>query len=547
RVNKYLEAVDKAPTDPNAAGSRLFLIAYTAAKMYLPPYQFPTLCKVISEMGVDIGKRHHTREGFVRMTSFIANNMRQTLINYIRVNQSPFSLLADTTTDPDSKQVLLLFVRFPDRISLHPTTHFLEAIELKESETAQYLFDVIYSYFERSGLLNEYTWNLVAVATDGASVMSGSVGGLRGLLNRNVSQSRKDSMMSRGATRAELDAVPEEPVIWIHCMAHKIELALKDAFTGGGDQNLAQWRKFATMFLNKLRVFFTAPSRRRVLLAAHSTMSTEHFINLKRVITVRWASSEEVAIRSFLRMYKYVWVALQEIFLSGNFARKDRLKAAAFLHVIKSLKFYRYMVFQLIVLEGIARLSKDAQNEAYTIWRARRDVDELLNNLVTVAHSPHTNENTLPFIEAVSWRYASSIGEWRSASLASGRRWFWDGWQYSGEATERIRYRLGDEALALEFNMEAEVQRGREQQRERDLEEQRIAEITRMLRDERASLIQYLSNPTEAEDFDEDDSRRSIGDLQVAEEFKAAQFTNMDLEKRNKLVDDVAEALRSRL
>ncbi|VDK45397.1 unnamed protein product [Cylicostephanus goldi] len=133
----------------------------------------------------------HTRDGFVKMTDYISKTMKAKLIQYIKTNQAPFSLLIDSSTDPGSKQVLLVFIRFPDRYSLHPTTHFLEALEMTESETGRNIFEKIYEYFKREDLLHELTWNLVAVATDGAANMNAPGRGLRGILNANVSRSVK--------------------------------------------------------------------------------------------------------------------------------------------------------------------------------------------------------------------------------------------------------------------------------------------------------------------------------------------------------------------
>ncbi|VDM83865.1 unnamed protein product [Strongylus vulgaris] len=161
---------------------------------------------------------------------------------------------------------------------------------MAEAETGRYMFETIYAFFARENLLDEYAFNLVALATDGASAMNAE-GGLRGILNANVSAVRRASF---GTTAPEETPgiIPDAPVIWIHCMAHKIELASSDAFAEADDTSL-RWRKFATTFLNKLRVFFAAPSRRRVLLEVDSTLTNEHFINLKRIIALRWTSSEE--------------------------------------------------------------------------------------------------------------------------------------------------------------------------------------------------------------------------------------------------------------
>ncbi|CAJ0589666.1 unnamed protein product [Cylicocyclus nassatus] len=456
KVNSYLDDVDSAHTGSGTGASSLFMLAYAAAKIYLPPYQFPTLCETVSKLGLQIGNKHHTRDGFVQMTSYISKKMKDTLIDYLIKNQSPFSLLVDTSTDPDSKQILLLFVRFPDRTTLHPTTHFLEAVEMVKAETGKYIFETIYAYFSKAGLLNEFIWNLVAVATDGASAMSAE-GGLRGILNKNISQSRKDILASRGATQEKIDSVLPNPIIWIHCMAHKIELALADALAEA-DEEFLRWRKFATAYLNRLRSFFAAPSRKRVLLEVDKTLSNERFVNLKRIIAVRWTSSEENAIHSFLKMYKHVWLALETISKTAQIPSKERLKAGAFLHVIKSLKFYRYMVFQLQVLGEIGTLSREAQDEASTLWKAQTDLNTLLARLDKAAESPHLNTKTRPFLESILCKPVNEAGNFRQNALDSPdcRKWFWNGWQNEESAACQILYKIADDLHVFEFNIETQ-------------------------------------------------------------------------------------------
>ncbi|KAK6737626.1 hypothetical protein RB195_019999 [Necator americanus] len=415
RVNRYLDAVDRAPNDPNTAIGCLFFLAYTAAKMYLPPYQFPTLCQAVSKMGVAI----------------------------------------DTSTDPSGKQILLLSVPFPERKSLHPTADFLEALEITGAETGRNIFEAIYAHLVDVNLVNEYTWNLVAVATDGASNMIDERG-LEGLLNANVSQSRRDTLLERDATPNELNAVPTKPVIWIHCVAHKIELVLSDAFAHT-EEDFSAWRMFVTRYLNRLRVFFAAPRRQRVLSETGRTIAAG-FLKLKRVIQIRWTSSEHgaffiyrlsplkmstngcsisEAILSFLRMYKHVWVALEGISQArDSFDIHERRKAIAFLSVLMSLKFYRYL------------------SESTTIWKAQSDVDEVVSQLFEMAETPHKDKRTAGFLSSILCKRAIDFGEvWRmdDNTSPSCNRWFWVGWEYGGELAEHIHYKIRDEAHTLEF------------------------------------------------------------------------------------------------
>ncbi|KAL6735943.1 hypothetical protein Aduo_006342 [Ancylostoma duodenale] len=213
RVNDFLTAVDIRINDPIAATTRLFFLAYTATKMYLPPRQFPTLCDAAAALGMEIEKKkHRTRKAYVSMTTIIGSAMEEQLINYIKIKQPPFSLLLDSSTDHGGKKIMLAYVRFADRISLHPTTHFLEAFEMHEAETGGNIFLKLYSFFKEMRLIRELNWNLFAVATDGASNMIAD-GGLQGILNRNISRARIRDLTESQARTSRIAAVPDKPLI----------------------------------------------------------------------------------------------------------------------------------------------------------------------------------------------------------------------------------------------------------------------------------------------------------------------------------------------
>ncbi|VDM82627.1 unnamed protein product [Strongylus vulgaris] len=58
---------------------------------------------------------------------------------------------------------------------------------------------------------------------------------------------------------------------------------------------------------------------------------------------------------------------------------------------------------------------------------------------------------------------------------------------------------------------------------------------------ERLGLAKIISRQATAEDFDEEDSRRFIGDLQVIEDFQDSGIANMDMPKRDRLVRRVSD------
>ncbi|EYC35006.1 hypothetical protein Y032_1194g3744 [Ancylostoma ceylanicum] len=429
RVNDYLASVDTRINDPTAATARLFFLTYTAVKMYLPPFQFPTLCDAAAALGMEIGNKHRTRKAYVSMANMISSTMEERMVSHLKASQTPFSLLLDTTTDHSGKKILLAYVRFPCKVTLFPTTHFMKAFEMKEAETGENLFLKLYSFFHELNLVRELTWNLVAVATDGASNMVANRG-LQGYLNANVSSARVRDLTRAHASAASISAVSEKPIIWIHCMAHKIELALSDALMDYDDtgrrvqSQFHKWRSFTTKFLNQLRNFFgpMSSSRKRVLTGTLLVLEDQPFLQLKQVIDVRWASSERESISNFLRIYKQLWLALLQITqLESEFDHQTRLRAAGFLYVLKSLKFYRYVVYQMQLMDMIGKLSKAAQVTSSTTWEAAAQLEAMTQEMSNSAESPNQHEGTRPFIELVLCSEAIGSGSFKANAFSNDK------------------------------------------------------------------------------------------------------------------------------
>ncbi|EYC14781.1 hypothetical protein Y032_0039g151 [Ancylostoma ceylanicum] len=165
---------------------------------------------------------------------------------------------------------------------------------MEEAETGANIFGKLCRFSENVSLIREMTWNLVAVATDGASNMIAD-GGLQVISNLNASQGRLGDLTQSRATAARIDAVTDKPLIWLHCMTHKIELALSDASMENDEGRRQQshfykWRSFTTKYSNRLRNLFG--TSRRVLVEAGELLEDAPFLRLKKVIDIRWASSE---------------------------------------------------------------------------------------------------------------------------------------------------------------------------------------------------------------------------------------------------------------
>ncbi|CAJ0604373.1 unnamed protein product, partial [Cylicocyclus nassatus] len=169
------------------------------------------------------------------------------------------------------------------------------------------------------------------------------------------------------------------------------------------------------------------------------------------------------------------------------------------------------------------------------------DLNTLLARLDKAAESPHLNTKTRPFLESILCKPVNEAGNFRQNALDSPdcRKWFWNGWQNEESAACQILYKIADDLHVFEFNIESAGGSSAGDKSAND--------INKQLTLERNNLIRYIKDPSSLQNFNEETSRKSIAELQVAEDFGIAKFTNMDLNKRKVLVKSIATALRSRL
>ncbi|KAL6738024.1 hypothetical protein Aduo_011618 [Ancylostoma duodenale] len=83
RVNGYVSSVDTRINDPTAATARLFFLTYAAVKMYLPSFQFATLCDAAAALGMEIENKSRTREAYVSMANLISSTMEERMLEQV--------------------------------------------------------------------------------------------------------------------------------------------------------------------------------------------------------------------------------------------------------------------------------------------------------------------------------------------------------------------------------------------------------------------------------------------------------------------------------
>ena len=172
--------------------------------------KYPRICELEARHGVDIGVSYTTETAARSFIHYIAESRRQRLVETLQ-NAKFFSLLLDGSTDVGNVDNELLLVVWFDRDGVDEkvctkTTYF--KVCRPSTVTAEGLLEVLERALQMLGIpaiTVESCSKLVGLGTDGAST-NVAARGLKGLVEDKL-----------------------DWVFWMWCLAHRVELALKDA------------------------------------------------------------------------------------------------------------------------------------------------------------------------------------------------------------------------------------------------------------------------------------------------------------------------------
>ena len=186
--------------------TRKFEVAYMIAKEKLPFIKMKPFCMLEQHHGVNLGHGYINDHACATFVEYIAQDLQRILLKILS-SVKFFSIQSDGTTDAGTIEDELFTIQYfdpkSDDGSVHVRNKFLTVRQLKRGD-AQTLFECFKAAMEYIGI-TDWRNKLIGFGTDGASVNTGA-GGLRGFMENEVSW-----------------------VVFFWCLAHRLELALKDA------------------------------------------------------------------------------------------------------------------------------------------------------------------------------------------------------------------------------------------------------------------------------------------------------------------------------
>lgn len=285
--------------------SRMIRTVYVINKLSLPFSDHTALVMLQKLNGLNMGYHHYERTACTAMTIDISNAMHDTLIDSLIKSKMPISIIVDDTTDV--KNVHFKIVYFQTIEVVNPVIYFYKLIELK-SGTGLAGFEALQLSWQSEKRKEFYEYmqqNLIGFASDGAATNLGKYSG----------------------TAKYLKDWAKKPVFSIHCMSHRLELVIQQAFNKTDEQN-SKVSEYLDKTINKVYTFYSTQGYKRVThLKETCDRYNKKFYSLSKIIPIRWIASDYKAMKALNAMWDMIVDDLNEIAQDKLFTEKTRTKA----------------------------------------------------------------------------------------------------------------------------------------------------------------------------------------------------------------------------
>lgn len=318
-------------------------IAYYVAKRNLPTTEFAFLTSDLCQsINANVGNSQHDRSTGVKMINHVAKNSRIDLVHQIIEENQKFSVLIDESTSRANKSLLIIYIR----ATLGGTIQniFLDLVEV--GKTAEMILKTLINTLRKNGFSKEILQkNWIALGSDGATVLTGRKSGLGALLKKEYPN-----------------------VIQIHCINHRLELAVNDVVAR--NKELESLRKL----FDKIYAHFSRSSERVKKLEEICKKREKQFLKPQKILSTRWTPSTASALNVLWRNYEAFAEYFEDEFIDDE--DFDILQSDTFVYNLAVLKD---------AIEIISKLSLELQKRDININSAHQSTQSaisILTNLI---------------------------------------------------------------------------------------------------------------------------------------------------------------------
>ncbi|VDI55336.1 Hypothetical predicted protein [Mytilus galloprovincialis] len=309
-----------------------------------PVSDYMWLCQLDDMKGLNLGQTYRNQETAKVFINAIAEVEFQKVAALFNANKF-LCVIGDGSTDSSVTEQDMWYVRTCNSGKIE--TKFIGVASMVRANAEGITNGLKYLVSQNLKLQwNDFAKKLVAVSCDGASVMVGSRSGVATLLCKD-----------------------QPALITLHCMAHRLELTLKDA---AKKQQL--FNKAISVLAMGLYYFYRNSYLNRSMLkttyAALQQKEDQKLLIPCRAGGTRWIGHQLRAVTNLLRSYKFICNHLEQLCETSEQVSSDsKSKAKAFLKLLKSKDIVCLLMFLTDLLTPLRRLSLQLQDRTCSVGR----------------------------------------------------------------------------------------------------------------------------------------------------------------------------------
>ena len=337
---------------------KLFNSAYFISKENLAFAKFPELCKLQMKNGLDLGETylndHRCKEFIQAISSVMKNDLHHQVTSK---RPSFFSCMADQAVDFGVIEEEIVFIRTLENglaINKYATIQ-----GVKKSDANGVLASIV-NGFEDVGI-NSWEDSL-ACGSDGASVMTGVRNGVIAKLRQDVPW-----------------------LIGIHCVAHKLELAVLD-----GIRDVQYFADLTEMLKGLYKHYHYSEKALRELEELANVM-TESFNRPVNVSGSRWVPHNSRALQVVCKKYEVIHAHMHQTAVAGNSSATMQGRAQNVIAKLESYKHVAFMFFMLDILDELQKLSLIFQKDEVAVSDVQNALERTRLSLTALLARPGAN------------------------------------------------------------------------------------------------------------------------------------------------------------
>ncbi|PIK37367.1 putative zinc finger protein [Apostichopus japonicus] len=348
----------------------LFNTSYYVAKQNLSFMSFSGLCGLQEKNGIPVEDQyvHNQKCGeFVEHIAAVLRDETQSSMNADSSTRArPFSIICDSSTDRAMLENCNIYVKFTDEDS--PKTMLWKVIPLEQANADGYSQKLKKVLALKTGTNERFHFSFRG---RWASVMSGCEGGLFGKIKQEIPK-----------------------VIYVHCIAHRLQLALQDAW-----KKIPYMSTFDTTICSIYALYHRSPKKttqlEEIAAICNQTVNKFHTIH-----AVRWVASKHRATKALVKNLKPTILHLQNM---GAADTTDAATARGLLKTISSYRFVSFLHFVTDYLTPLEQLSVTLQKDTIVAAQLPHVINSTIISLDNLKESPKSGSFSEMFFQR-SWR-----------------------------------------------------------------------------------------------------------------------------------------------